>query len=163
MAEEARERPTSVGFKEALARFVREAYDPGVQVKALALMGVGMLLRLDMLGGLFGVIHVSSDSWLFAVFRSDHIIPPARWPVVEKLFLRERERFPRNRWKLKDNGEVVLEVHALRLRGNLQQRLRVVDKRVFRRASVVDRQIGHWFVPRPARARRSTVRDEGKP
>lgn len=105
-------------------------------------MRAGPLVRVDRLGSMFGVIETTSGGWVYAIFRSHEVIPRRKRPEVEKLFARERQRFPANRWTLKDGGEVALEVDALRLRGNLRLRLQIVNKQVFRRIRVPEEAQG---------------------
>jgi hypothetical protein len=146
MKRQGRDEPGGRRFDDELTAAIREGYDPDARLD-----GTGVLLvRLRILGGMSGTVKGSPDGWVYAFLRSGDIIPRKSQPDVRRIFTEENQRIASSTWIPRDDGEVVLRVGGVRMRGNLERRIEKAKGRFLSRLDMMEEQIGRFFSPREA-------------
>ena len=143
----ARERQTLVRAADFLAAEVRR-YDPDAQAHFLGNV-CNLLVRFNILGGMFGVITITSDLSLSWRLRSYEVIPHTEWDRVQELFAVQNARTTTARWFLATNSNEVQFAGECTLRGQPLRDKRQIRRCLLRPVERMHRKIGRMFVERP--------------
>ena len=122
-------------------------HDPNVQAHFLGNL-CNLLVRFDILGGVFGVVTVTSDLTLSWRFRSQEVIRAEARDGVQAFFAAQNARTASARWFLATHSGEVQFAGEFTLRGHPLCDKRQIRRCLLRPVERMHRKIGRLFVAR---------------